>query len=283
MGLRNVKKDKILIENRCLGNTLYFKENLVMGLVIIIFIFGLLIGSFLNVCIYRIPREESIAYPPSHCTSCSRRIKIYDLMPAVSYILLNGKCRYCKKGISIKYPLVELSTGIAFMLIYYKYNISIEFFKFIILASFLIVIGIIDYNTTNVYLSTTLGGTIIGLAFLLLNYYLNIPIKTYILGMIIGVSFIALIILTVGGMGWGDAEICALCGIFLGARLTILMLFLSVIIGAIIGVMLIILKKKSRKDYITFGPSIAIATLLCILSGESMIRWYLNIVMGIGR
>lgn len=253
-----------------------------MGLAIIIFVTGLLIGSFLNVCIYRIPKEESIAYPPSHCVKCNNRIKPYDLIPVISYIFLNGKCRYCGEKISIKYPLIELFTGVTFILIYYKYGISIEFFKFAILASFLIVIGIIDYNTTNVYFSTTLSGIIGGLAFLVVSYYLHIPIKTYVLGMIIGGGFISLVILTVGGMGWGDAEICALCGIFLGTKLTILMLFLSVIIAAVIGVILIILKKKSRKDYMPLGPSIAFAAILCILIGENIIMWYLNMIAGMG-
>lgn len=242
---------------------------------LIIFTLGLLIGSFLNVCIYRIPRDESISYPPSHCTNCTNRIKSYDLIPVISYIFLRGKCRYCGEKISIKYPLIEFFTGLIFVGLYYKYDISLDLVKYLILASYLIVIGLIDLNTTDVYLKTTLSGFIIGVLFLILNLYNGEPIGTYIIAAIIGGGFITTIIILTGGMGWGDAEICALCGIYLGIRLTILTLFLSVILGGIIGVTLILTKKKTRKDYIPFGPYITIAALISILWGEKIIAWYL--------
>lgn len=242
---------------------------------IVIVVLGLLIGSFLNVCIYRIPRDESISYPPSHCTNCTNRIKAYDLIPVLSYIFLRGKCRYCEEKISIKYPLIELFTGLIFVGLYYKYNITLDLVKYLILASYLIVIGLIDLNTTDVYLKTTLSGFIIGVLFLVLNLYNGEPISTYIIAAIIGGGFIATIILLTGGMGWGDAEICALCGIYLGIRLTILTLFLSVILGGIIGVVLILTKKKTRKDYIPFGPYITMGALISILWGEKFILWYL--------
>lgn len=242
---------------------------------LIIFTLGLLIGSFLNVCIYRIPRDESISYPPSHCANCTNRIKAYDLIPVISYIFLRGKCRYCGEKISIKYPLIEFFTGLIFVGLYYKYDISLDLVKYLILASYLIVIGLIDLNTTDVYLKTTLSGFIIGVLFLILNLYNGEPIGTYIIAAIIGGGFITTIIILTGGMGWGDAEICALCGIYLGIRLTILTLFLSVILGGIIGVTLILTKKKTRKDYIPFGPYITIAALISILWGEKIIAWYL--------
>lgn len=236
---------------------------------------GLLIGSFLNVCIYRIPRDESISYPPSHCTNCTNRIKAYDLIPVISYIFLRGKCRYCGEKISIKYPLIEFFTGLIFVGLYYKYDISLDLVKYLILASYLIVIGLIDLNTTDVYLKTTLSGFIIGVLFLILNLYNGEPIGTYIIAAIIGGGFITTIIILTGGMGWGDAEICALCGIYLGIRLTILTLFLSVILGGIIGLLLILTKKKTRKDYIPFGPYITMGALISILWGEKIIAWYL--------
>lgn len=243
---------------------------------VIIFVTGLLIGSFLNVCIYRIPRDESISYPPSHCTNCTNRIKPYDLIPVVSYIFLRGKCRYCGEKIAIKYPIIELFTGLLFVALYYKYGISIALAKYLILASYLIVIGLIDFNTTDVYFKTTFSGFLIGVAFLGVNLYKGEPIGTYIIGALIGGGFIALIILLTGGMGWGDAEICALCGIFLGIKLTILTLLLSVILGGVIGALLILTKKKTRKDYIPFGPYIVIAALVSLFWGHIIINWYLN-------
>ncbi|KEI04602.1 prepilin peptidase [Clostridium botulinum] len=242
-----------------------------------IFIIGIIIGSFLNLCICRIPKNESIVYPASHCTSCQNKIKSYDLIPIMSYIILKGKCRYCGEKISINSLIVECLTGVIFLGVYLKYGLTIEFIKYLFLCSFLIIIGCIDYNTTDVYFSTTIIGIIVGIVFILINWYLNLPIKTYFLAAIIAGMVISLIIVVTGGMGWGDVEICILSGMYLGVRLTILMLFLSFIIGAIIGVLLIVYKKKSRKDYIAFGPSIVIATLITIYAGENIIKWYLNI------
>ncbi|MCY6355043.1 prepilin peptidase [Clostridium sp. ZS2-4] len=243
---------------------------------IFILIIGLLIGSFLNVCIYRIPREESISYPPSHCTSCGNNIKPYDLIPVISYIFfLKGKCRYCGEKISIRYPLIELFTGIVFVLIYKYYGTSMEFIKFAVLSCFLIAIGMIDFDTTDVYFKTTISGIIVGIVFLVVYYFTGYNIGTYILGALIGGGFISLIILITGGMGWGDAEICFLAGLYLGWKLTLLMLFLSVILGAVIGVLLIAIKKKSRKDYIPFGPYIALGAIIAAIWGDSILRWYL--------
>lgn len=242
---------------------------------IIFFILGTIIGSFLNLCICRIPAAESIVYPSSHCTSCKNKIKPYDLIPIVSYVILKGKCRYCKEKISIKSPLMELFTGIMFLSLYLKFGITINLLKYLILFSFLIVIGGIDYNTTDVYFSTTSTGIGIGVLFLIVNWYLKLPIKTYLIGAIIGGIFILLIAVLTGGMGFGDVEICILSGIYIGTRLTILMLFLSFILGGAIGAILIISKKKSRKDYIPFGPYISIATMISVLLGDKIINWYL--------
>ena len=107
---------------------------------IIVFVFGIVIGSFLNVCIYRIPKQQSIAYPPSHCTSCSSKLKWYDLVPILSYIILKGKCRYCKHNISIRYPILELITGLLYFFIYVKFGIGIVFMKYAVstIISFMI-------------------------------------------------------------------------------------------------------------------------------------------------
>ena len=239
------------------------------------FILGTIIGSFLSVCICRIPAGESIVYPPSHCSNCKSNIKPYDLIPIVSYVILRGKCRYCKEKISIKSPLMELFTGIMFLSLYLKYGLTLELIKYLILFSFLIVIGCIDYNTTDVYFSTTSTGIGIGILFLVINWYLKLPIKTYFLGAIIGGIFILLIAVLTGGMGFGDIEICILSGIYIGTKLTVLMLFLSFILGGAVGAVLIISKKKSRKDYIAFGPYISIATMIAVLFGEKIINWYL--------
>ncbi|OBR95893.1 type 4 prepilin-like proteins leader peptide-processing enzyme [Clostridium ragsdalei P11] len=243
---------------------------------IIVFVFGTIIGSFLNVCIYRIPMEESIVYPPSHCTNCGSRIKWYDLIPIVSYVILKGQCRNCGEKISARYPIIEFTTGLLYTMLYVKFGISIDIVKYIVFISILIVVGMIDLNTTDIYFKTTVVGLISTFIFLGIYYYNGLPIKTYVYGGIVGGGLLALIILiTKGGMGWGDAEICTVCGLFLGLKLTFLMLFLSFIIGATAGVILILSGKKSRKDYIPFGPFIVLASIITVFCGQNIVNWYL--------
>jgi len=249
---------------------------------ITIFILGLLIGSFLNVCIYRIPREESIAYPPSHCTSCGSNIKSYDLIPVISWIFLRGKCRNCGQKISIRYALVELATAILFLLTYYQYGVSIFLLRYLILIPFLIVIAMIDYDTMEVYTTTTWLAIAMGTVLLGVNFYLGEPLVTYVYGALLGGGTIIIIILLsklilgTEGMGWGDAEICGLCGLFLGFKLTLMMMFFSFIIGGVIGVYLLKFKKKNGRSEMPFGPSIIIATFLIIIWGDKILNWYLG-------
>ncbi|AJA47568.1 type IV leader peptidase family protein [Clostridium pasteurianum DSM 525 = ATCC 6013] len=247
--------------------------NIVMGIYIVIL--GLLLGSFFNVCIYRIPRGESIVFPGSHCTNCNNKIKGYDLIPVISYIFLKGKCRYCGEKISLRYPAVELITAAIFYLIYLKYGLMFLTVKYIVLASLLIVIGMIDLDTTDVYFSTTITGVIFGIGFIIASYFFNLGIGEFIIGGIAAGGFIAVIILITRGMGWGDAEICLVCGLFLGFKLSIVMLFLSFIIGGIVGIGLILSKIKNRKDYIPFGPFIAVSSLLTIFLGEYIVNYYM--------
>lgn len=243
---------------------------------IVIFIFGIIIGSFLNVCIYRIPRDESIAYPQSHCTNCNSSIKWYDLIPIISYIILKGKCRHCNQHISIRYPIVEFVTGILYVMIYVKFGFGIEFAKYAVFTSVITVIGMIDLDTTDVYFQVIAIGLISAMVFMGIYYYNGFPVITYIYGGALGGGLLALItVVTRGGMGWGDAEICLVCGLFLGFKLTFVMLFFSFIIGAFIGVLLILSKKKSAKDYIPFGPFVAIAAIFTMLCGQNILNLYL--------
>jgi leader peptidase (prepilin peptidase)/N-methyltransferase len=251
-----------------------------MEIGILVFILGLVIGSFLNVCIYRIPRGESISFPPSHCTDCKTQIKPYDLIPVISYLFLGGKCRHCGSKISIKYPALELFTSIIFLLIYNQYGLSIELIKFLILAVFLIIIAFIDLNTQDVYAVTTYPCFFIGVVFVLIDkFYLHSDISTYLIGLLIGIGVFGFISILTGamGMGTGDIEIAAICGIYLGWSNTLITMFFAFIIGAIVGVSLIALKKKGRKDPIAFGPFLAIGTMIAMLYGDKIIKIYLNI------
>ncbi len=241
-----------------------------------IFIFGAAIGSFLNVCIYRIPRGESVVYPPSHCTNCSAKIKWFDLMPIISYIVLGGKCRHCGVKISVRYPVMESAAALLYLLLYAKLGIGLEFVKYAIFISVLIVVGMIDFDTTDVYFKTTAAGIIFALIFIALYWYMGFEIKNFILGGILGgIFFISIIIATRGGMGWGDMEICLFCGLFLGFKFTLVMMLLAFVLGSAAGVILILSGKKSRKDYIPFGPFILMASIITIFWGVDILNFYI--------
>lgn len=251
-------------------------------MVLIVFIFAITIGSFLNVCIYRIPEERSIVNPPSSCGFCGHKLSWLDLFPIISYIFLRGKCRYCKEKVSFRYPLVEFMTGVLISLLYLRYGLGYEFFKFSILTLFLIVIALIDYDTTDVYSVTTIPGIVIGTIFVIyetikVSNGVENFIKTLFigcLGALICAAIIGGICYFTGGMGEGDIEIAVLGGIFIGWELSIFMILISFIIGGFIGGILILSKKRKKTDYIPFGPSIAISIYLVIILGVVVINEY---------
>ncbi|WP_102401012.1 prepilin peptidase [Haloimpatiens massiliensis] len=251
---------------------------------ILIFILGLLFGSFFNVCIYRIPREESIAFPPSHCTNCGNKLKPIDLIPVISYLFLKKKCRYCGEKISLRYPMIELFTALTWLIIYVIYGYSIITIKYIFLFSCILVIGIIDYDTQEVYFSTSLVGIMGGSIFIIVEAFMykttvtpyGYILKDYILGGIIPAAIIAIIAFATKGMGWGDVEIMFMCGLFFGIKESLLLMLLSFIVGGVIGTILLITKKKGRKDTVAFVPFIAVASVIVMLWGENLIKWYFS-------
>ena len=245
------------------------------GLIIIL---GLVIGSFLNVCIYRIPLEESIIFPPSHCGICKNKLIPMDLIPVLSYIFLKGRCRSCKEKISIRYPLIESLNAILYLIIYLKFGITIITLKYCVLVSLLIVIGMIDYDTQFVYLSTTIFGIVIGSGFIVMQglIYKN-GVFDLLLGGIIGALIIGVIVFITKGMGEGDIEIAAVCGLFLGIKGILLGLFLAIVIGGITGIIILALKLKKAKDKMAFGPFIAIGCLISMMWGSRLVEMYLTL------
>lgn len=243
-------------------------------------IIGLVIGSFLNVCIFRIPEEQSICFPPSHCTSCQHKLGVLDLVPVLSYIFLHGRCRYCKEKISIRYPLIELLNGLLYISVYYKYGISIITLKYFVLASLLIVISMIDFDTQDVYTSTTLFGAVAGMIFIgIQKFVFEENCLGFILGGVSGVLIIGTIVFVTRGMGEGDIEIAGVCGLFLGLKGILLALFIAVILGGIVGIFILLLKLKNAKDRIAFGPFIAIGAMISALYGNEIINAYLRLLV----
>jgi leader peptidase (prepilin peptidase)/N-methyltransferase len=246
----------------------------------LISILGLVIGSFLNVCIYRIPIEKSIAFPPSHCTKCNHNLNPLDLIPVISYIFLGGRCRYCNERISIRYPFIESLNGLLYLIVYLKFGLTLITIKYCVLVSILIVIGMIDYDTQFVFSSTTIFGGIVGAIFMMVQYavYKN-GIIDLISGGLIGTIIIGLIVFLTKGMGEGDIEIAAVCGLFLGIKGILLGLFLAIILGGTVGIIILLLKLKKAKEKIAFGPFIAIGSLISMLYGTEILRFYFNLLI----
>jgi len=248
--------------------------------IILIFSLGLIVGSFCNVCIYRIPRNESVIYPASHCPKCRTKIKPIDNIPLLSYILLKGRCRNCGSKISIQYPVVEFLTGLIYLIIYLIYGLSIQSLVYIILSSALIIIAFIDLQEQIIPDVISLPGIVVGL---ILSFI--VPYMSFInsaLGALVGGGII-LIIAGVGSiifkkeaMGGGDVKLTAMIGAFLGWRYILISLFLGFFLGALTGIILIMTKIKKREDAIPFGPFIALGSIITLLWGEKIISWYLG-------
>lgn len=243
---------------------------------VFIFILGLIIGSFLNVIIYRLPKNKSIISPPSHCPACGTWLKPFDLVPILSFLLSRGKCRYCGVKISWQYPVVELLTGLLFLSIYVKYGIGSNSIVFLVLVSLLIIISFIDLKYKIIPNKITYPGMIAGLLIVLIFNHLSF--MSALLGLIIpGGSLLLIALLFKKGMGMGDVKLVAMIGTFIGWKYTLLGLFLGSLIGLLISIILIILGKAGRKTQIPFGPYISIGTLIIILWGEKIISFYLNL------
>ncbi|WP_313119240.1 prepilin peptidase [Proteiniclasticum ruminis] len=245
------------------------------------FILGTLIGSFLNVVVYRVPREESLSFPPSHCPSCNTRLKAYDLVPVVSYLFLGGKCRTCKTAISIRYPLVEMLTGLLFLVTVMKFGVSLEALKYLIVISLLLPVALIDYDHTIIPDRLNVGIFLTALSFLLLEVYLGNAAFRDLLnplyGMVLGGGFFLFIaVVTKGAMGGGDIKLMAALGFLFGTADTLLLMFLSFIIGGALSSLLLLLKIKKRKDYIPFGPFICVSAFIVIFWGNQILNWYLS-------
>ena len=246
--------------------------------IFLVVIFGLVIGSFLNVCICRIANEESIAFPPSHCSNCGYELKAKDLIPVLSYIFLGGKCRSCKEKISIQYPIVEILNAILYIAIYLKFGFTLNLFKFCLFASLLIVIGFIDFKTKYVYNSTVVFGVVSGILFAVLEWMETKSIPwNYIAGAFIGFGIIYLIVILTRGMGEGDIDIALICGLFLGIKGILVTLFLAIILGGIVATIILIFKLKERKAEIAFGPYLAIGGIIACLYGSRLIDIYLGL------
>ncbi len=249
-------------------------------LIFISFLFGAIVGSFLNVCIYRLPREESIVFPGSHCPYCKTPIRFYDNIPVISYILLRGKCRYCSHTISPQYPIIEWLTALSSVLLFIKYGISLNYLIYFAFVSALIVITVIDLYHQIIPDVISLPGIGVGLlSSLILS---NISFWESLIGIISGGGILFLV--AVGyqwlfkreGMGGGDVKLLAMIGAFLGWKSVFLTIILSSFIGSVVGIVLIAIKGKNLKYAIPFGPFLSLGAVISLFYQNEIIYWYLR-------
>ena len=248
---------------------------------VIIFALGSVVGSFLNVCIYRVPRSLSIISPSSRCPSCSTPIKPYDNIPVLSYVLLGGKCRVCKAGISFRFPLVELLNAVLYVFVVYRFGFQWHSIIYGIFCSALVVITFIDLDFQIIPDVITLPGTLIGVVAgsLLMpdpfTRYTLLGFKASAIGLLTGGGlFYAIAVVSKGGMGGGDIKMMAMVGALMGWKSVLLTIFLGSLTGAAFGVVLMITQGKGRKTKIPFGPFLALGTVITLFFGQEIFAWY---------
>lgn len=245
----------------------------------IIFLYGIVIGSFLNVCIYRIPKEESIVRVNSHCMSCGHRLAWYDLFPLFSWLFLRGKCRYCGEKISVQYPIVEAVNGLLYVLVFLVNGWNIQSGLWCVVTSSLIVITMIDFRTMMIPVGTYLIILLMGIVNLTLDRdnWLD-----YVLGMVAAGAFLLIIALIFravtgkGGLGLGDIELMACAGLCLGLSRVFFAIIIGCVVGAVIeGIRIAVTKKKGK---FAFGPYLSFAIFICLLWGQGMYDWYMGLM-----
>jgi leader peptidase (prepilin peptidase)/N-methyltransferase len=246
-----------------------------------IFLFGLIIGSFLNCIVYRLEKEQSFLKGRSYCPSCKHKLGFWDLIPVLSFICLKGKCHYCQKKISSQYPLVELITGILFLLIFYYAKYDIFYTTYIlIIATLLILIFICDlkhYIIPDEFIYPAIAITFFYQLFEIWNFgnWNLFGIWDLGFGILPAFFFLAIILFSHGQwMGLGDFKLAIFMGLFLGWPYVLIALFLAFFLGAIVGIGLIIFKKKTMKSEMPFGPFLIIGTFLVMFLREQFTTWF---------
>ena len=268
-----------------------------------IFLLGLVIGSFLNVCILRIPREESVVLPPSHCPACKAEIKPYDNVPVLSWLLLRGRCRKCQARISPLYPLVELLTGLLFLACYLSFGLSAEFLKWSVFAALLVVLTITDIRerilpdkVNFLGLGLGLGLSLVtlpidGTALWLSRRMFDFPPPQRVLSFgdaALGAAAASGLLWLVAegyfrmrgreGMGLGDVKMMAMAGAFLGVQRALLTILLGSLLGSVIGAAVIAVGRKGADFELPFGTFLGAGALLVVFFGSPALAWYRSLM-----
>lgn len=248
---------------------------------------GLALGSFLNVCIDRLPGGRSIVKPPSECDSCHHRLAATDLIPLLSYLWLRGRCRYCQAAIPLRVFLVELVTGAALAFFCWRYGLTAEFGITGFWAVVFIVIFVIDLEQGLILNKVVYPCMVVALLIAALldpswmEGWVLAPIASAALGGAVGLLMFWLIaVVSGGGMGWGDVKLAALIGLVCGFPLVLMALILGALLGGLVAVVLLLARKRrwSSGQTIPFGPSLAVATMATMIWGSGVADWYLDLI-----
>jgi leader peptidase (prepilin peptidase) / N-methyltransferase len=258
---------------------------------ITVFIFGTIVGSFLNVCIARIPKKESVISPPSHCPKCNAGIPFYWNIPLLSYVFLRGRCRACSQPISPRYFLVELLMGVMALALYYQFRLDFEFFVGFVFIAALIVISFIDLDVRIVPDVISLPGIICGLALSVVSYFViggdrDLPPSplSSLIGIIAGGGFLLATawlyekVTGVDGMGGGDIKLLAMIGAFLGWPSIPITLFIASLVGSVVGLTCMLVTGAGRRLALPFAPFLCSGAVLFIFFGDALIQFYLPVV-----
>ena len=246
-------------------------------LTVVFALFGSAIGSFLNVCIDRLPLGKSLVYPPSHCDACQHPLAPKDLIPVFSYLWLRRRCRYCQAPIPRRLFWVETGSGLLFAFIYWHYGLSVELAVTAFYGSLFIVLLVIDLEHQLILNKIVYPAAVVAL---IIDVFLPQPgIINGVIGGAIGFVFLLIPALIYrGGMGWGDVKMAALIGLVTGFPLVFVALLMGVILGGLVAGILLLLKIKKRKEAIPFGPFLSLATMATLLWGSNILNWYLGLL-----
>ncbi|WP_333870589.1 prepilin peptidase [Desulforamulus putei] len=242
---------------------------------ILLFITGAAIGSFLNVCIYRLPAKQSIVSPPSHCHRCNHRLGFWELIPIFSYLFLQGRCKSCRVKISTRYLMVELITGIAFVIFVMVFGFNLQSLSYILLFCALLTASLIDFDHRIIPDEINLFLILTGLLLQGLQSF-DALVSGIIGGLMGGGLLLVIAVLSRGGLGGGDIKLVTGIGVFLGWKLLLVSLFVSFILGSLVGIAWVLFKNKGLKTAVPFGPFLSIGAIIAVFYGQQIIATYLS-------
>ena len=253
--------------------------------IIVFALVGLALGSFLNVCIDRLPRNESVLNPPSYCEACHHRLGIKDLVPLFSYLGLRGRCRYCQASIPRRLFWVELATGIIFAFLYWHCGLSPELGAMAFYACLFIIVFVVDLEQGLILNRVVYPGMAVALflAIFLPQPWLTRWMVSGVANAAIGggIGFVISFLIAVisrGGMGWGDVKLAVFIGLATGFPLVFVSSILAAILGGVVAVALLLLKKRRRREAIPFGPFLSLAAFITLIWGKEILNWYLALM-----